>query len=255
MPLVELAFFGPVAQVTLTRPPVNALSEELAVELKAVLEQCQGPEVRSLVITGKPHFAAGADIRGFAHSHSSGGNEQMAETLLDALWLLEGLNYPTIAAINGYALGGGLELAMAADFRYCAVDATLGQPEIKLGMIPGAGGTQRLPRIVGYQRAKDIVYSGRNVRAEEALAIGLADRVLPADEVLEEAMTTAQSWAQGPTVALGAAKRALNQGWGEPLRSAMEIEARSFQDCFWSDDAREGVEAFIDKRAANFQGR
>jgi len=210
--------------------------------------------VRALVVTGQPHFAAGADIKGFQAAYDSGSEERLASSLVEAVWILDRLEKPTIAAVHGYALGGGLELAMGADFRFLAEDARVGQPEIKLGLIPGAGGTQRLQRLVGFQKAKDIVYTGRQLSAEEALAIGLADRVFPADSVLDEAMKAAAEWALGPTRALTAAKQALAEGNNLPLSDAMEIEAQAFGESFWTQDAREGVAAFIEKRAANFSG-
>lgn len=253
--MVEYELDGAVAVITLNRPPVNALSEELARELGAAFAKAEDPQVRAVVVTGRPHFAAGADIKGFQAAYESGSKDRIATTLLDAIDRLERLEKPTIAAVFGYALGGGLELAMGADFRFLAEDAKVGQPEILLGIIPGAGGTQRLPRIVGYQRAKEIVYSGRHVPAEEAKAIGLADEVYPADVLLEKAMEAAHRWAQGPTRALGAAKRALNRGWGRPMDEALQVEADAFQDCFWTEDAREGVAAFLEKRSPEFRGR
>jgi enoyl-CoA hydratase len=255
MSLVELSLDGPVALVRLNRPPVNALSEELAAELLDTFSRCRDEAVRAMVVTGQPHFAAGADIKGFQAVYDSGGEEKIARTLLEAVAVLEALPYPTIAAVHGYALGGGLELAMGADFRYLAEDAKVGQPEIKLGIIPGAGGTQRLPRIVGYQKAKELVYSGRQVGAEEAAAIGLADVVAPTEQLLDRALEDARTWAAGPTKALAAAKRALNQGWGRPMEQALEVEAAAFADCFFTHDAREGVAAFIEKRQPRFEGR
>ena len=255
MSLAEFSTDGAVAIVRLARPPVNALSEELSADLYEAFGRCEDPEIRAVVVTGKPHFAAGADIKGFQAVYESGGEEQLAHNLSRAANRLEGLKKPTIAAIHGYALGGGLELAMGADFRFLADDAQVGQPEIKLGIIPGAGGTQRLQRLVGYQKCKDIVFSGRFVGAEEALAIGLADRVLAADELFDETMNAAKEWAEGPTLGLAAAKQAINQGHGEPMDKALEVEAAAFHECFWTDDAREGVAAFIEKRQPNFQGR
>ncbi len=255
MSMVEYSVQGAVAVVRLNRPPVNALSVELSRELNEAFGRAEDPSVRAVVVTGHPHFAAGADIKGFQVSHEAGViKENLASELVDAIWRLEGLAKPTIAAISGYALGGGLELSMGCDFRYLAEDAQVGQPEIKLGIIPGAGGTQRLARIIGFQHAKEIVYSGRFVTASEALAMGLADKVFPADELLARTIEDAQRWAKGPTVALGAAKRALIGGFGLHLREAMEVERSAFQDCFWSDDAREGVSAFIEKRKASFGG-
>lgn len=255
MSLVEYTVDGAVALVELKRPPVNALSEELSRELKEAFERCQDPGIRAVVVTGRPHFAAGADIKGFQQTYESGEGGDIAETLVDAIWTLEGLAKPTIAAVHGYALGGGLELAMGADFRYLADDAQVGQPEIKLGIIPGAGGTQRLPRIVGYQRAKEIVYTGRFVPAAEAKEIGLADEVVPAAELLDRALADAADWAKGPTLGIAAAKKAINDGWGLPMREAMEVERRAFSESFWTEDAKEGVAAFVEKREAHFQGR
>lgn len=257
MSLVELSHPATnVALVRLNRPPVNALSEELSQDLAAAFAECADPEVRVVVVTGQPHFAAGADIKAFLVAHaSSGGGEGIAASLVAAIAALEGLAKPTIAAVHGYALGGGLELAMGADFRYLADDAQVGQPEIKLGIIPGAGGTQRLPRIVGFQRAKELIYTGRQVGAEEALRIGLADKVAPAAELLDLALAGAAELAAGPTRGIAAAKRALNDGWGEPIERGLEIEAAAFADCFWSEDAAAGVQAFVDKRPPRFVGR
>jgi enoyl-CoA hydratase/carnithine racemase len=255
MSLVDFSVDGAVALVRLNRPPVNALSEELSTDLAEAFAQCEDDSIRAVVVTGQPHFAAGADIKGFQAAYDSGGEEKLASTLVDTVWKLEGLAKPTIAAIHGYALGGGLELAMGCDFRYLAEDAQVGQPEIKLGIIPGAGGTQRLPRIVGYQKAKEIVYSGRFVGAAEALDIGLADAVHPADDLLDRALEAAAEWAKGPTKAIAAAKRAINDGWGHVMGQAMQVEASNFQDSFGTEDAKEGVAAFIGKRDANFQGR
>jgi enoyl-CoA hydratase/carnithine racemase len=255
MSLVEFSIDGAVALVRLNRPPVNALSEELSIELDAAFQRCEDDAIRAVVVTGQPHFAAGADIKGFQAAYDSGTDERLAGTLLAAVARLESLAKPTIAAVHGYALGGGLELAMGCDFRYLAEDAKVGQPEILLGIIPGAGGTQRLPRIVGFQRAKELVFSGRQVDAEEAQTIGLADKVAPTDELLELALADAARWADGPTKGLAAAKRALNEGWGQPMTEALSIEAAAFEDCFWTDDAKEGVAAFIGKRRADFTGR
>jgi enoyl-CoA hydratase/carnithine racemase len=169
--------------------------------------------------------------------------------------MVEELPLVTIAAINGFCLGGGLELSMCADFRFAAEDARLGQPEIKLGIIPGAGGTQRLPRLVGPSRAKDIIYSGRMVAAQEALDIGLVDRVVPAAEVYETAMSAAKEYAQGPTSALRAAKVAINWGSRTELRTGLVIERESFVDLFATEDQKEGMRAFVEKEQPTFSGR
>lgn len=254
MSLVDLTRHDSVALVRLNRPPVNALSEELSGDLLSAFRECQDPAVRAVVVTGEPHFAAGADITGFQAAFESGTDDTLAGTLAAAISVLERLEKPTIAAVRGYALGGGLELAMGADFRYLSDDAKVGQPEILLGIIPGAGGTQRLPRLVGYQVAKEMVYSGRHVEAAEAEAVGLADKVVPADELLDVALADAAKWAEGPTRAIAAAKRALNDGWGRNLRKALEVEAAEFANAFGTDDAREGVAAFLAKRRPDFSG-
>jgi enoyl-CoA hydratase/carnithine racemase len=254
MEYVSVTTEGPVALVRLDRPPVNALSEQVAIELEDAFTQCQDPAIRAVVVTGQPHFAAGADIKGFKETFDSGSKERTAGTLLDAIKLLDELAKPTIAAVHGFALGGGCELSLGCDFRYMAEDAKIGQPEILLGLIPGAGGTQRLQRVVGFQRAKDLVYTGRQVGADEASEIGYADKVLPTDEVLDTAMRDAAEWATKATVAIAAAKKALADGRGVPLDQALDIEREGFQETFGSEDAVEGVNAFIEKREADFKG-
>jgi enoyl-CoA hydratase/carnithine racemase len=255
MEFVQLTVDGPVALVRLDRPPVNALSEQVALELTEAFETCSHPAIRAVVVTGEPHFAAGADIKGFQASFDAGVEERTAWTLQEAISAFESLPLPTIAAVHGFALGGGLELAMGADFRFLAEDARVGQPEILLGLIPGAGGTQRLPRIVGYQRAKEMILTGRQVGADEALSIGLADEVFPGDRLLDEALSRAKQWAEGPTRGYAAAKEALNSGFGQPVREGLLVEKEAFNEAFATEDAREGVAAFIDKRKAEFRGR
>lgn len=254
MEFVSVTIEGPVALVRLDRPPVNALSAQVGEELEEAFKECQDPAVRAVVVTGQPHFAAGADIKGFKETLDSGSRERTANRLLDAIRTLDELSKPTIAAVHGYALGGGCELSLGCDFRYVAADAKVGQPEILLGLIPGAGGTQRLQRVVGFQRAKDIVYSGRQVGAEEAVAIGYADKILPSEEVLPVAMADATEWATKATLAISAAKRALADGHGVPLAQGLAVEAEQFGRTFASDDAAEGITAFVEKREADFSG-
>jgi enoyl-CoA hydratase/carnithine racemase len=254
MEFVSFAVQEAVGVVTIDRPPVNALSTEVALELQSVFEECRSPEIRALVITGRPHFAAGADIRGFKETLDSGATERTAWELQMAVTTLEGLAKPTIAAVHGYALGGGLELALGCDFRYLAEDALVGQPEVLLGLIPGAGGTQRLPRVVGYQRAKEMILTGRQVEPAEALAIGLADKVAPTDGVLGLAMGDAREWATKATAAIGAAKRAIDEGAALPVAEGIVVEREHYQTAFGSRDAREGVDAFVEKRPARFSG-
>jgi enoyl-CoA hydratase/carnithine racemase len=256
MSLVELTREGAVALARLDRPPVNALNLELANDLIAAFRECQDPDIRAVVVTGQPNFAAGADIKGFKEQMDSGAeNDATAGLLVEAVATLENLEKPTIAVVHGFALGGGLELAMGADFRYLADDARVGQPEILLGLIPGAGGTQRLARLIGYQRAKKLVLSGRQVPAGEALEIGLADQVASVDEILPLAMRDAAEMASMATRALAEAKGVLNRtGVNNDFGSDMAREAEAFQRLFTTDDAREGVVAFVEKRKAEFKG-
>lgn len=255
MSLVEYTIEGAVGLLALNRPPVNALNAELADDIAAALTLAADPAVRALVITGGKHFAAGADISRFKTSFDPDEDPEQASELIAAIWQLENLAKPTIAAISGYALGGGLELAMAADFRYLAEDAKVGQPEIMLGIIPGAGGTQRLPRLVGYQRAKEMNLSGRHVTAAEALEMGLADKVVPTDELVSVAMADAAQWATGPTLGYAAVKSAMNQGWGQPIEEALAVERRVFNQVFRTADARTGIAAFLAKEKPEFEGR
>lgn len=254
MEFVEMSREGAVALVRLDRPPVNALSEQVAAELHEAFTACEDPGIRAVVVTGQPHFAAGADIKGFKETFDAGGRETTASALLDAIAVLDSLEKPTIAAVHGYALGGGCELSMGCDFRYMAIDASIGQPEVLLGLIPGAGGTQRLQRLVGFQVAKDLVYTGRQVSAQEAEVIGYADKVLPTDEVLDTAMEDAAEWATKATRAIAEAKKALAAGRGRPLDEALAIEQEGFQASFATEDAVEGVNAFIEKREPDFKG-
>lgn len=254
MELVEYSVNGAVGLITLNRPPLNALNPALIADIDAAVGMAEAEDVRAVVITGSPHFAAGADITGFQKAYDTGAKERQASGLAEAVHRLEHLEKPTIAAVNGFALGGGLELAMGADFRYLAESARVGQPEILLGLIPGAGGTQRLARIVGPQRCKELCMSGRHVRADEALAIGLADRVTGDDELMEVVMEDAAVFASGPTVAYGAVKRAISEGFDRTLDVGMEIESKEFNHVFASDDARAGVKAFLDKETPDFTG-
>ncbi|GMQ93628.1 MAG: enoyl-CoA hydratase-related protein [Acidimicrobiia bacterium] len=254
MELVEYSVDESVAIITLNRPPVNALNSMLIANIDEAVARAESPEVRAVVITGAPHFAAGADITGFQKTFESGGSERQASGLSETIARLANLEKPTIAAVNGFALGGGLELAMGADFRYLAESAKVGQPEILLGIIPGAGGTQRLARLVGPQKCKELCMTGRHVRADEALAIGIADKVVPDDELLDLAMGDALAFANGPTQAYAAVKRAVSRGFDRSLEEGLAIEAEQFGKAFASEDARIGVGAFIAKEKPEFTG-
>lgn len=248
-----------VATIRLDRPRMNALSNAVSAEIAAVADELRGrQDIRAAVLWGGPQiFAAGADIKEFRPgSTGAGGDPGAPVSLTGALRRLECIPQILVAAVNGYALGGGCELAMAADFRVAGDDAVFGQPEILLGIIPGAGGTQRLPRLVGLSRAKEIIYSGRRVSAEEALAIGLADAVHPAAETYDRAVAMAGRFAGGPA-ALRHAKVAMNDGFGLPLVDALDLETAEFVAAFASEDARIGVESFVEQGPgkARFVGR
>jgi enoyl-CoA hydratase/carnithine racemase len=253
--LVEFSMEGAVAVFTLNRPPVNALSAGLTADLEAAIARAQDPGVRAVVVTGSPHFAAGADITELKAAALAKDETPLAFRLSAALATLEELPKPVIAAVRGFALGGGLELALACDFRFLAEDARVGLPEIKLGIFPGAGGTQRLPRLVGVGKAREMIYTGRHLKAAEALAIGLADRVVPADDLLAAALEYAAVLAKGPTVALGAAKKAINATLGMSMSAGLAVENAGFNACFETEDAGEGLAAFLEKREPGFKGR
>ena len=255
MAIVEFDVTDAVATITLNRPPGNALNAELIAAIDAAIGDAEDVAVRAVLITGHPHFAFGADITGFQAAFDTGAQDRQSAGLAAVVARLEALPKPTIAAVHGVALGGGLELAMGADLRFFSDDARVGQPEVLLGLIPGAGGTQRLPRIVGYQRAKEMCLSGRHVRAEEALAIGLADRVVPSDELLTVAAEAAREFAMGPTAAYAAVKRAIGGGWDLSQSEGLALEAEQFGEAFATDDARAGVAAFLAKESPEFLGR
>lgn len=245
-----------VALVTLDRPPMNALSIALLEQLAdTARDLASDADLKAVVVTGGGRaFAAGADISEFGDQAAA---RTVSATFRAAFDAVAAIPRPVIAAINGFALGGGLELALACDLRVAADSARLGQPEILLGIIPGAGGTQRLPRLVGPARAKELVWSGRQVRADEALAIGLVDRVVDAGGVLDQALGWAAELAGGAVVAMGLAKRAIDGGLDGPLAIGIDIEADAFVEVFATDDAATGVRSFLEKGPgkATFRGR
>ncbi|MGA9594517.1 MAG: enoyl-CoA hydratase-related protein [Acidimicrobiia bacterium] len=255
MGLVEYTVHGAVAEIVMDRPPVNALSSELISDIDDAVAEASNPAIRAVVIHGKKHFAAGADITRFAEALDSDEPEPQASGLSAVILHFESLEKPTIAAISGYALGGGLELAMGADFRYMAADAKVGQPEILLGIIPGAGGTQRLPRIAGFRVAKEMCFSGRHITADEALRVHLADKVIEPETLIETALEDAARWAEGPTRAYWAVKKAMSDGNGLALESAVGVERAAFEEVFQTADARAGIMAFVNKQQAEFSGQ
>ena len=247
-----------MAIVTLTNPPLNVLHPHMAAELDACFTGlATDADVVVAIVTGQGEraFCAGFDIKEFPNLMMPGGAERLARALHASLDKIAHLGKPTIAAVNGLALGGGLELSMACDLRIVAANAQLGQPEIKLGLFPGAGGTQRLPRLVGAGMAKELLYVGDPVSAEEAYRIGLANKIVPAGEALAAAKQMGQTIAGMAGVALRYIQEAVNRGLDTTLDAGLQIEADLFAKVFQTEDVREGVDAFINKRKPNFRHR
>jgi enoyl-CoA hydratase/carnithine racemase len=256
--LVRVEVDGGVGTIRLDRPPMNALNAQLTSELhEAATEVAGRADVRAVVVYGGDKvFAAGADIKEMVGADYAAMVDR-AGRLQGALDALARVPKPTVAAVTGYALGGGCELALTADFRVCGDNAKLGQPEILLGVIPGAGGTQRLPRLIGPARAKDLVYSGRFVGAEEALAIGLVDRVVAPDDVYSAAVEMAARYANGPALALRAAKIAIDTGLDGDLAGGLRLESELFTGLFATEDRKIGMTSFVENGPgkATFVGR
>ncbi len=247
-----------VAILRLDRPKVNALNQQVSQELlTAATELKDRDDIRGVVLWGgERFFAAGADIGAFPINDGPRDPTPMVEPLNEALHAIENLPQITVSAVTGFALGGGCEVAMSTDFRICGASAQFGQPEILLGLIPGGGGTQRLPRLVGVTKAKELIYSGRNVGAEEALAIGLVSAIHPDDEVLDRAVEMMSTYADGPA-ALRQAKAAIMDGLHLDLREAVAAETRHFVDAFQTEDVVTGIQSFLENGPgkASFTGR
>jgi enoyl-CoA hydratase/carnithine racemase len=244
-----------IGTIRLERPPMNALNTQVQEELREAAHAAAGdPSIRAVVVYGgEKVFAAGADITEFTTTTYQQMSVRAGE-LSSAFDAVAKIPKPVVAAVTGYALGGGCELALACDWRVVAADAKMGQPEIKLGLIPGAGGTQRLARLVGPARAKDLVFSGRMVDADEALRIGLADRVVPAADVYATAVELVRPYTKGPALALRAAKLAIDGGLGMDLASGLVWESQLFAGLFATADRVEGTTAFLEKRKPKFTG-
>ena len=241
---------GAVLTLTLDRPEaLNALNQQVLDDLSAALDGVDLATVRCIIFTGagEKAFAAGADIaamadmtRSEAAAFSRHGNEVFRR--------IETFPCPTIAAVNGYALGGGCELSMACDIRLCSENALFGQPEVTLGITPGFGGTQRLMRLIGMGRAKELIFSARTVKAPEALAIGLVNAVYPAEELLPAARKLASRIARNAPIAVRACKAAMNEGIGLGMDEALDAEVREFSGCFMTEDQKRGMQAFLNKQ-------
>jgi enoyl-CoA hydratase/carnithine racemase len=255
---VRLEVADGVGTIRVDRPKMNALSIQVQREIgAAAVEAGERDDVRAVVIYGGERtFAAGADVKEMADmSHadmlaaSAGLQEEMRK--------VAAIPKPVVAAVTGYALGGGCELALCADVRFAADDATLGQPEVLLGVIPGMGGTQRLSRLVGPSRAKDLIFTGRFVKADEALALGMVDRVVPAGEVYAEALAWAGQFAHAASYALRLAKQTIDQGLDGDLDRGLALEAAAFAELFGTEDRATGMASFVENGPgkATFVGR
>jgi enoyl-CoA hydratase len=254
---IKLDISDAVATLTFNRPKVlNALSPELIGEFQKAIGEVQHNEaVKVLILTGQGRaFVAGADIK-VLQALDPLGAKQFAQTGQWLLFALEAMDIPVIACVNGFALGGGCEIAMACDFIYASEEAKLAQPEINLGLIPGFGGTQRLARLVGKARAKELCMTGRIITAHEAFEMGLVTRVFPQDTLMEETLKAAQSIAKKGAVSLRALKHVIDNGFDVDLRNACALEADAFSVCFASLDQQEGTTAFLEKRPPKFTGR
>ncbi|MGN6300854.1 MAG: enoyl-CoA hydratase/isomerase family protein [Angustibacter sp.] len=255
---VRLEVDGGIGTIRLDRPPMNALNAQVQDEIGAAAREAgERRDVSAVVVYGgEKVFAAGADIKQMqAMSYTDMVDRSAA--LQATLGAVARIPKPTVAAITGYALGGGLELALCCDFRVCGDNAKVGQPEILLGVIPGAGGTQRLPRLIGVSKAKDLIYSGRFVAADEALALGLVDQVVAPDDVYTAAREMVSRYVGGPAYALRAAKEAIDRGIETDLDTGLEIERMQFSALFATRDREIGMSSFVTDGPgkARFEGR
>ncbi|MFJ2605675.1 enoyl-CoA hydratase/isomerase family protein [Streptomyces sp. NPDC087425] len=237
-----------VGTLRLDRPPMNALNMEIQDRIKELAEEAaRRDDVRAVVLHGgEKVFAAGADIKEMRDMDHT-AMVLRSRALQDSFTAVARIPKPVVAAVTGYALGGGCELALCADFRIAAENATLGQPEILLGLIPGAGGTQRLARLIGPAKAKDLIFTGRMVKADEALALGLVDRVVPAEDTYSAAHAWAARLAKGPALALRAAKESIDAGLETDLDTGLALERSWFAGLFATEDRERGMRSFVEE--------
>jgi enoyl-CoA hydratase len=255
--LVRYETDGAIATITVNHPPANALSNAVLAEIEGALTVAEADDaIRCVIFTGEGEkfFIAGADITEFLQIPREKYAERTAKGQQVTLQM-EMLSKPIIMAINGYCLGGGCEMAMAGDIRIAADNAVFGQPEIKLGIIPGFGGTQRFVRLVGKSRAMELLFTGDNLDANTALELGLVSRVVPGAELMAETRKLAAKLAQQAPLAIGAIKRAVHAGLDRPMEEALEVERKEFAAIRFTDDAVEGITAFVEKRKPEFKGR
>lgn len=257
METVTVTSEGPVAYLTIDRPKkMNALNPQVIREIREALRELEGSGYRALVVSGAGDkaFVAGADIEGMS-SMSPVEAKGFSDLSQEAFRLLERLPVPTIAAIEGFALGGGTELALACDLRVASESAVFGFPEVTLGLMPGAGGTQRLPRLVGPEVAKDMIFTGRRLKAEEAKEIGLVGRVVPKGEALKTAKELAAKIAANAPLGVAYSKSAVETSGDLDLETGLRHETDLFALLFSTADAREGMSAFVERRNAMFEGK
>ena len=258
MDYIQTALEGQVMVLTINRPKaLNALNSQVLEELEQAIDSLDLDAVRCLIITGagEKSFVAGADI-GEMSALTKEAGEAFGKKGNDVFRKIETLPIPVIAAVNGFALGGGNELAMSCDIRICSENAVFGQPETGLGITPGFGGTQRLARLVSPGYAKQLLYTAKNIKAPEALRIGLVNGVYPQEELMPQAMKLAEAIAANAPIAVRACKTAVNQGLEQPMDQAIELEERLFGGCFETEDQVEGMRAFLAKeKHAPYQNR
>ena len=258
MEMLEYRVEGKIGVITLNRPErLNVIGNDLLNDLEAILKDIEkDDDLGALVVTGTGKvFVAGADIKEIRLVEGIVAAHKFVARVHQSFNRIEALEKPVIAAVNGLALGGGCELALVCDIRIAAETAIFGLPEIKLGVLPGAGGTQRLPRLIGVGRAKEMLYSGESIDAQEAFRIGLANRVVADDSLMETALEMAGRLSEKPPVALKLIKSAVDRGIGMDLKTALEYETRCFEMLFTTRDQKEGMRAFVEKRNPEFEGR
>ena len=246
-----------IAIVTINNPPMNPLSDAVREQLLAVMQELRGKleEIKVVILTGTGKaFVAGADIKSFPELTQEKARIRLSKTR-PLYQLMEDFVRPVICAVNGFCLGGGLELAMSCDIRIASTKAQFGQPEINLGIIPGGGGTQRLPRLVGAGIAKELIYTGQFINAERAAAIGLVNRVVEPEDLMAEAKKMAAVIAAKPILAVRAAKEVINHGLNMTLHEGLDLESLHWSYLCGTEDQKEGAKAFIEKRKPAFTGR
>ncbi|MEF8874497.1 MAG: enoyl-CoA hydratase-related protein [Candidatus Thermoplasmatota archaeon] len=252
--MIEIERKDDITIIKLNNPPVNAVCTELLDELDEKLDEVKDDESRAVIMTGKGKaFVGGADIKEMKGMSPKEAKDfsQKGQSVLNRV---EDFPKPVIAAVNGFALGGGTEIAMSCDFIIASEKAQFGQPEVGLGIIPGFGGTQRLARLIGMGPAKELIFTGKKIDAEEAEKLGLANHVVEADELMDFCREIAEEISSNGPLAVRYAKSSMNEGIKVPLDEGLNIESEQFERCFETEDHEEGLEAFIEKREAEFKG-